>query len=153
MAPSNSYFWAFSTIAKATLIAGTTYNVEALALQSDQVTPILGWKEPQRKGTLRPKPARIAIAMDLSQRADGFWEITWCFPPWTPGQFAYIIANQYSSGTLWSAPATIQTWDDNVNGYSAFQCTALRPVPGQDFDIQDGMYIDVKQRFVGGVLL
>lgn len=153
MAPLYSYFWSFSTVTKTTLTTGTTYNIEAFALQSDQLNPGLAWFPPQRKGTLRPRPARIVTMADLSRRADGLWEFTWSMPPMTPGQFAYVITNQFSSGSVWSAPATVQTWDDNINGYQAFQCTANRPVPGEDFDILDGMYIDVKYHFTAGTII
>lgn len=148
-----SYFWAFSTISKVTLTAGTTYNIEAFPVQSDQPSPAWGWREPQRKGTKRPRYPAYPQNMDLSVSPQGLWEFTWCMPPMTPGMFAYIIANQFSSGTLWSAPATVQTYDENVNGYSAFQVTALRPIPEEHYTIQDEKYIDVLYRFVGGTLL
>lgn len=149
----SDYQWAFLTISKATLIASSSYTLSAFPWQSDQVTPLLGWKEPQRNGTLRPRPTRLAANADLSRRPDGTWTFTWAMPPMTPLQFFYLITNQWSSGSTWSAAATVQTWDDNVNGYSVFNVTAIRPTPGQDYGILDGMYMDVKYSFVGGVLL
>lgn len=149
----SDYQWAFSHITKAALQASSTYTITNFSVQTDQVNPGLGWKEPQRKGTLRPRPVRLATNADQSRRPDGTWEGVWCFPPWTPGQFAYVITNQWASGAVWSADATIQTWDDNVNAYSCFQVTIWRPVPGEDFDIIDQMYIDVKVKYTFGVLL
>lgn len=147
-----SYLWAFSTITKAALQANSAYNIENFPVQADQTSPVLGWHEPQRKGTERPRPARIAQAADLTVRADGYYEFTWSLPPMTPGAFTYLLTNQWPGG-VWSANATVQTWDDAVNGYSAFNCIAIRPVPGSDFDILDTFYVDVKYKFVGGVLL
>lgn len=148
-----SYLWAFSTVSKSTLQSTPSYNIESFTAQADQPSPLWGWREPQRKNTLRPRPARIVVNADQSQSADGFWTFQWCLPPMTPLMFAYILTNQFSSGAVWSAPATVQTWDENVNGYSAFQCTALRPVPGEHYQILDGTFVDVVYRFVNGVLL
>lgn len=147
-----SYMWAFSTISKSSLNGNSAYNIENFTVQSDQPSPMWGWREPQRKGTLRPAPARVVVNIDGSVRADGFWSFTWCMNPMTALMFNYILTNQFSSGSVWSAPATVQTFDENVNGYSCFQCTANRPVPNQDYTIQDGFYIDVKYRFTFGVL-
>lgn len=147
-----SYLWAFSSISKSTLQGNSAYNIENFTWQSDQTAPILGWKPPQRKGTTRPKLGRYPQNLDTSQRGDGFWEFVWCLPPMTPLMFKFILDNQFGSGVQF-APATVQTFDESINDYNAFQVTANRPVYGQDYDIQDEMFIDVKYRFTGGVLL
>lgn len=153
MAVILDYLWAFSYVDKTTLQNTAAYQITAFAKQSDQVTPALGWKEPQRKSTQRPKPQRISEFADLSRQADGNWQSAWSFPPWTPGQFVYLINNQWSSATLWSAPATIQTWDESVNDWACFQVLAYRPVPGVDYDILDTFLTDPIIRFMKGVRL
>ncbi len=149
--PVTSYFWAFSHIAKATLTTGTTYNVEAFAVQSDQSAAIM-WQIPQRSGTRRPRPGRILIAADQSQRADGFWEFQWSFAYLTFGMFKYIEDNQFATGSVWSANATVQTLTDNGT-FQAYQCTCLRPVPGEHYEPEDRGLRNVLYRFVAGVLL
>lgn len=153
MAVILDYLWAFSLVSKSTLQNTAAYQITAWTPQSDQVTPGLGWKEPQRKNTKRPRPARIAGYADLGRKADGFSVNAWSFPPWTPGQYLYLINNQWSTGALWSAPATIQTWDESVNDWACFQCIAWRPVPGEDYDILDTFLTDPVIRFTKGVRL
>lgn len=148
--PLFSYFWAFSTISTGTLTTGTTYNLEAFAVQSDQ-TPMTPWMIPSRSSK-RPKPARIVLNLDQSQSPDGAWDFDWVFGYLTTNQFKYIEDNQFSSGAYWSAAATVQTLTDNGT-YQAYQCTCLRPIPGENFQPEDGGFINVTYRFRGGVLL
>lgn len=151
--PITDYCWAFSTITKATLQGSSTYQIVNFTVQNDQTSPILGWKEPQRKGTISPRRARYAPDALGAQKADGPWEAVWCMMPMTPLQFAYIDTNQFSNGTLESAPCTIQTWDFAFNAFNCFTFTVARPIFGQDYDILDGFYVDVKYRFTEGTKL
>lgn len=152
MAALESYLWAFGLVSKATLQGNTAYNIENFPVQADQVTPLLGWKAPQREGTLRPYRPRIVQAADYSRKADGGWKSCWCLPLWTQNMLTYILTNQWPND-IWSADATMQTWNESVGGYSVYQCTALRPVPNEDYTIIDGMHQNVKIRFEGGILL
>jgi hypothetical protein len=148
------YLWAFSTVTKAALQdSANGHRVLDFPWQTHQTTPLLGWKEPQRDGTERPKRGRYSMMLDGSQRADGLWIMTLCFGVFTDDQMSYIDTNQFSSGTVEFAPATIQVYDDNARAYNAFTVTANRPVPGQDFEILDGFYRNVKYRFTAGTKL
>src|ERR1051326_6682869 len=116
------YCWAFSTISKATLQGSNCYQIVNFPLQSDQTTPALKWTEPDRENTSRPKLARYSLTVSLKQRGDGFYLFTLGFKFWTPGQMAYVLTNQF--GSAQSAPATVQTWDDGVGGFSCFHAEA-----------------------------
>lgn len=150
----SGYRWAMNTlISKSALNASSAYLLDQFPLQSDQVTPAMKWLPyPQRKGTLRPKRARYVVNAESQQKGDGFYKLAWSIPFMTPGMYAYILANQFPSGAD-SGPATIQTWDDRIQDYSAFQVVVQLPVPGQDFQIVDDDYQDVIYRFDGGVLI
>jgi hypothetical protein len=149
------YQWAFSTISKATIQASTSYIIRNFPTQSDQLVPNQLWTDPIRELTKRPVLARYSKTVSMRQRGDGFYEFTLGFHVWTPGQLAYILANQFTSGVQYG-PATVQLWSDDQGGFAVFNCEAQRPVPGQDYDIPatDGaLYWNIKQRFEAGVLL
>lgn len=149
-----SYYLAAGTISKATLIGSSSNNIENFPFQSDQTTPLLGWKEPAREGTERPTLARIAQNADLSRRGDGFYKFKWGFPYWTQGQMAYFLATFFTAANAYpslSVPATAQTWFESA--YVAFTVTLYRPVWGSAFDTEDGGYKNVVIEFDKGTII
>lgn len=152
MTDTTHYLWAFSTVTKATLQAGA-YQITAFTWQTDQVTPLLCWKEPGQDGSEHPRRQRYSAMLDGSQRADGFWTGVLCFGLLTPLAMGYLDTSQFSSGTVESAAATIQVPDDNNRAWNVFTCTMYRPIPGQDFEYRDGYYVAVKYRWTAGTRL
>lgn len=154
MTYTSDFLWCFSTVTKTALQSGSPdYRIMSFTWQADQTSPILGWHDPQREGTERPRRQRYSAMLNQAQRADGFYIMTLCFAVFTPLQLGYIDTQQFSSGAVESAPATIQVYDDEVRGFSAFTVTANRPVPGQDFEYRDGFYVNVKYRMTAGTKL
>lgn len=166
----DQYRWAFSTLAARTdfqlFIPGNTYDIvdywAVNNLQSDQTLPILKWREPDRELTTRPKLSQYTLNMDYSVRADGTWSFNWGWKWFTPGQFNYINYYQFSNGTVWSAPCSVQTWHENdtsnpanagLGYWTCYAGTCLRPLPGEHYKIVDNLYTDVVYRFVGMTVL
>jgi hypothetical protein len=149
--PLFSYFIAATWIAKATLTSGTTYNLEALAVQSDQTsgTP---WRIPDRDGTLRPRRTRVRAAADYSQTGDGFWRFQWRFGYMTYGQFNYFVTTYLAGDPHSSGLVTVQTYT-SLNTYEAYQCTLQGPVEGEHYKVDDDGLTEVLWRFEGGTKL
>jgi len=152
MTAQYQYYLAAGTLTKAVLIAAPANNVENFTVQSDQTTPVFGWHEPQRDNTMRPRLARYVTYLDQSVRGDGAWSFQWSWKVFTHGQLNFMNTTFFSSGAIWSAPCTVQTYADGAL-YAAYNATIVRPVPGQDYTLQDDTLIDVIYKFVGGIVI
>src|SRR5512147_1267905 len=102
---TTGYLWAFSTITKAALqTEATDYRIQGntvgtyFAWNSDQVTPILRWKDPQQEGSEHPRRGRYSRLWDGSQKADGYWQGVLCFAVLTPLAWGQIDYLQFSDG-------------------------------------------------------
>ena len=157
---STGYLWAFGATSKSNLQNESfDYRIESNASgsnfpwETDQVTPILRWKDPQQEGSEHPRRGRYSPLWDGGQKADGDWRGVLCFGVLTPLAMGYIDTSQFSTGSVEYAAATIQVPDDNNRSWNAFTCLMHRPIPGQDFEYRDGLYLNVKYRWTMGVLL
>lgn len=155
---TTNYMWSNNTISRTVLQAATSLDIGNWTLQADQTIPALAWREPCRELTKRPVLSSMTTMLDFTRRGDGFYSFTWGWKWLTPQQFGFIINTYFSAASVWSHVATVQTWYENDTYYAVggswytFNCTAWRPVFGEDYDIQDGMFTNVVVKFVGGVI-
>lgn len=152
----HEFFLALGIQTKTNLIASSSNNIENWTKQADQGSRY-PWTIPDRDLTIRPALlSQVELMQDGSQFDFGYYEFQWGFKFWTYGMFKYLMSN-FTVGTRYlvtgrSALVTVQTLCSD-GGYEAFNCTMLLPVEGEHFSKDNGGLVDLKLRFVSGVLL
>lgn len=149
-----SYYLAFSTSSKATLIGSSGNNIENFPIQADVHSPAYNWTEPVRDRTKRYNFARVTTNADLSISGDGFFSFAWGFGFWTEDQMGYILNTAFGGANaygLMSIPVTVQTFAET--DYVAFHAILARPIWGTHYQTQDGGYDNVVLNFTKGKVI
>jgi hypothetical protein len=128
----------------------TSYEIERLAVQSDQFDAVL-WSI-AGDGTTCPTPARVTTNADLSQSDDGFYTWTWRINYMTFGMVSHWLT-QFGLTSARSASVTAMTYNE-LNAAVYLQALLLKPVfPSQDAQYASGGYSNVMWKFVQGVII
>jgi hypothetical protein len=152
----HQFFMSLGFSTKATLIASPSNNIENWTKQSDQGSRY-PWTIPDRDLTTRPAlRSQVDLMQDGSQFDFQYFEFVWGFKFWTYGQFKYLMSN-FTLGTRYLVTGryqdvTVQTLVSD-GAYEALQCRMLLPREGEDFSKDINGLVDLKLRFVSGVVL
>ena len=131
---------------------GSAFAFLNFAVQADQSQDnqaIVPWAGPYQ--SLPPEYSRVWIAADGTQQKDGYYKgVIGPFSLWTFGMMSYFISTNFAGG-VYSAAATIMVYD--ITDTAVFlNCTAYRPVVGQDMDAYYSGWQNVKIRYDFGVV-
>lgn len=138
------------TVASASITS--TYAITNWTVQSDQQqgsVTVVEWLGPYQM--IPAIPARIAIAMDGTARADGFYRGTLGpFSYWTMGMVGYYHSTYLGTG-VYSAAGSLMVFDE-TDAALYLNATIYRLIPGQDMEPYAGGWKNVRIRYDFGAV-